>query len=106
MIAVLSTSLATHLAVVPIFVNAGAALLPTLVAGFTTVLATLLNPKELLTLFRRKPWLPVSVIAALVLVAVTITHLLSTPATAAPRTLSRERSERVSATTTDWTALA
>ena len=55
-----------HLAVVPIFVNAGAALLPAMVAGLASVAALIFKPKELLTLFRRKPYLPVLLIAAVV----------------------------------------
>ena len=69
----LSTPLTTPLAVVPIFVNAGAAVLPTLIAGLGTFVAVLLKPKELLTLFRRKPWLPVAIfliVADIVVLAV------------------------------------
>jgi len=45
------------LAVVPIFVNAGAAILPTLVAAITSVLVVLFKPRELLGLIRRRPLL-------------------------------------------------
>lgn len=98
--------LSSHLAVVPIFVNAGAAVLPTLIAGLGTFVAVLLKPKELLTLFRRKPWLPVSVIAALVALGFGVTHLLSTPASAASSRSDRPPTAAASAATIDWTKLA
>ena len=40
-------------AVVPIFMSAGAALLPTLLAGVTSVAAVLFDPRELLRICRR-----------------------------------------------------
>jgi len=43
------------LAVVPIFVNAGAALLPAIIAGLASVFALIFKPRELFALFRRKP---------------------------------------------------
>ncbi len=45
----------TPIAVVPIFVSAGAAVLPTLLAGVATVAAVLLKPRELLRLLRQIP---------------------------------------------------
>jgi outer membrane protein assembly factor BamB len=99
------TELSTPIAVVPIFVNAGAALVPTLVAGLTSVLAILLKPKELLTLFRRKPWLPVSVLAAFIALGFGISHLLSTPAQASPTRPDRAASASPFPKE-DWTKLA
>lgn len=52
----------TCLAVVPIFVNAGAALLPALVAGVASALAVLFKPRELWQLCRRRPMTPVAVV--------------------------------------------
>jgi outer membrane protein assembly factor BamB len=97
-----STSLTTTVGVVPIFVNAGAAVLPTLIAGFTSVIAILFKPRELLALFRRKPWLPVAI---LLLIAATVALLLipSTPTRAAS---TNHSSGTVSTPKTDWTALA
>src|SRR4051794_35859978 len=93
-----STSLTPTVGVVPIFVNAGAALLPTLVAGLTTFLAALLKPKELLTLFRRKPWLPV----AIFLIAACGFALLLLPSTPT-RAASTDRFASASTTPkTDW----
>jgi outer membrane protein assembly factor BamB len=93
----------TSLGVVPIFVNAGAALVPTLVASFTSVAAVLFKPKELLALCRRRPWLPVLTILIAVGLWFGIAHLLSTPAQAAP---SKRTLDRPTASRTDWTAIA
>lgn len=46
------------LAVVPIFVNAGTALVPALVAGVASVGAMLFKPRELLAACRRRPMVP------------------------------------------------
>jgi outer membrane protein assembly factor BamB len=43
------------LAVVPIFVNAGAAILPAIVAGLASMVTLLLKPKELIAACRRSP---------------------------------------------------
>ncbi len=53
----------TSPAVVPIFVNAGAALFPAIIAGFASVAAIIMKPKELVAAFKRKPWMPFLVIA-------------------------------------------
>ncbi|VGO15487.1 Quinohemoprotein alcohol dehydrogenase ADH IIB [Pontiella desulfatans] len=50
------------LAVVPIFVNAGAAILPALAAGIATFFALLFKPKALLKACKEKPLVPVSVV--------------------------------------------
>jgi len=66
------------IAVVPIFVNAGAAVLPTIVAAATSVVALALKPRELIGLFRRRPLaLGVSVGAIVVGLAITIACLTS-----------------------------
>src|SRR4051794_24645394 len=101
-----AAELSTPLAVVPIFVNAGAALVPTLIAGLTSFIAVLLKPRELLTLFRRKPWLPVSVIAACVAIGFAISHLLATPATAKASALPTSVGRVSSIPPTDWTKVA
>jgi outer membrane protein assembly factor BamB len=44
-----------HLAVIPIFVNAGAAILPAIIAPLATAFALLLKPRELLAACRRRP---------------------------------------------------
>jgi outer membrane protein assembly factor BamB len=88
----------TSLGVVPIFVNAGAALVPTLVASFTSVVAILFKPKELLALFRRKPWLPVAVLFIGAGLWFTFAHL-SSPAQAAQVKKSTDKRD-------EWTKLA
>jgi outer membrane protein assembly factor BamB len=55
------------LAVVPVFVNAGAALLPALFAGLVSALALLFKPKELFRVCRKKPHVPLIVVAGSVL---------------------------------------
>ena len=52
------------LAIVPIFVNTGAALLPAVLGALASVLAVVLRPRELLGLCRRKPYIPVLVVLA------------------------------------------
>src|SRR3954463_2970934 len=53
----------TSLAVVPIFVNAGAAVLPAIMGGLLSGVALLFKPRELLRLFRRRPYVPVIIVA-------------------------------------------
>ena len=50
------------LAVFPIFINAGAAILPAIVAAVGSVLAVLLHPRELLRFSRRRPVVVASVV--------------------------------------------
>lgn len=50
------------LAVVPIFVNAGAALLPAMAAGIATFFALLFKPKALLKACKEKPFVPIAII--------------------------------------------
>ncbi|QDU90283.1 outer membrane biogenesis protein BamB [Pirellulimonas nuda] len=53
--------LGVPIAVVPIVVNAGAALFPVILAAVTTFVALLFKPRELLRVCREKPWVPVAV---------------------------------------------
>lgn len=52
----------TDVAVVPVFVNAGAALMPAIIAGLTAVISVLFNPKKLVKLFKEKPHVPIGVV--------------------------------------------
>jgi outer membrane protein assembly factor BamB len=52
------------LGVVPVVVGAGSALWPVIVAGLGAAFAVLANPRKLVGLCRRKPYVPVIVIAA------------------------------------------
>ncbi len=65
-------SLMSSLAVVPIFVNAGAALLPAIVAGLTSLLAALASPRALWTLCRRRPGSVLATLAAIALLIASI----------------------------------
>lgn len=53
----------SQLAVVPIVVNAGAAMLPAILAAIGSFVAILFKPRELASLCRAKPWVPVLVVA-------------------------------------------
>ncbi len=57
------------LAVVPIFVNVGAAVLPTLVTAITSVAVLVLRPAELWGLCRRRPWVAAASMAVLMVMA-------------------------------------
>jgi len=54
------------LAVVPVFVNTGAALLPALMAGLMSFVTMLLRPKQLIRTCREKPYWPLSIAAVAV----------------------------------------
>ena len=54
----------TTLAVVPIFVNAGAAILPALLAGIVSMAAILFKPGEWLRICRTRPAVPLGLLAA------------------------------------------
>jgi len=56
------TSLFDTLAVVPIVVNAGAALFPAILAAVASVAAVVFKPKELFKICKTKPWIPLLVI--------------------------------------------
>ena len=56
--------MAPTLAVIPIIVNAGAAILPSILAGLASAAAMLLKPRELIRLFRRRPYVPAIILAA------------------------------------------
>lgn len=97
------TDSCTSLGVVPIFVNAGASIAPLIIGSFTTFFAILLKPKELLALFRRKPWLPVAILAGGAGIWFLGAHLLTSPVQAAS---AKKTSERAIAAQTDWNAFA
>jgi len=61
----MTSSMAYPLAVVPIFVNAGTALAPAIVAGAASVVALLLKPREMVSLCRRRPAIPLGVVVAI-----------------------------------------
>jgi outer membrane protein assembly factor BamB len=59
-----------ELAVVPVFMSAGAAVLPTVMAAVGSVVAVMLKPRELARLCRRRPWAMGGGVAVLVAVVV------------------------------------
>jgi len=92
------------LAVVPVFVNAGAAVLPALLAGLASAVALLFKPRELIRVCRRKPHIPLTLVAGGVLLFLLIRWA------AAPGTVS-ETSGRGAGSEpgrggTDWSRVA
>ncbi|HET6246350.1 MAG TPA: PQQ-binding-like beta-propeller repeat protein [Tepidisphaeraceae bacterium] len=71
------------LGVVPIFMSAGAAALPTLLAAVTSVTAVLLKPKEFLRICRQRPGMVSAVAATIIVVVAAGTWLWMKPASAA-----------------------
>jgi len=55
--------IASPLAVVPIVVNVGAAVLPAILGGIVSAASILFRPRELVRIIRRRPWLPVLIAA-------------------------------------------
>ncbi len=97
------------LGVVPIVVNAGAALGPLLLAPIATFFAILFKPKELIALIRRKPWLPVLVILVIVGLwfALSLAFAPSPAQAASARKADRVADDRLgSYKPKDWTSIA
>ena len=63
-------SLSSQLAVIPVVVNAGAALLPAILAAVSTFLALLFKPRELFRVCREKPHYPLIAIGTIGLLVV------------------------------------
>jgi len=64
-----------ELAVVPVFVNTGAALLPALVAGLASFVAILFKPKQFVRVCREKPYWPLGIVAAAIGAWVALAYL-------------------------------
>ena len=92
------------LAVVPVFVNAGAALLPALLAGLASALALLFKPKELFRMCRKKPQVPLIAIAGGVLLFFLI-RWLAAPG-GAVGTAGRGTVSESGRSGTDWSQVA
>ncbi len=93
--------LPTDLAVVPILVSGGAALLPAIIAGIVSVFALLFKPRELLAACRRRPLVPILILALAVAIPLAV-HFLPT----AEAEKSAGRSAQTQNVTTDWRAVA
>ncbi|MCX6873525.1 MAG: PQQ-binding-like beta-propeller repeat protein [Verrucomicrobia bacterium] len=92
------------LAVVPVFVNAGAALLPALFAGLASALALLFKPAELVRMCRKKPQVPLILVAGGVLIFFII-RWLAAPG-AAVGTAGRGAGAEAGRSGTDWSTVA
>jgi len=91
------------LAVVPIFVNAGAALLPAIIAGLTSAAALIFKPRELFALFRRRPLLPIGILAAVVAIYFFWSWIAGR---AAPEPGRASASAPAASSGTDWAKIA
>jgi hypothetical protein len=92
--------------VVPVVAQAGTALFPLIVLAVTSTIGLLLKPRELLRMFRKKPWIPV-LLAALGLGGWWMVRWLTTPSDA-PTTSSRTlpTSAPSAGPRTDWARVA
>ena len=92
------------LAVVPILVNAGAALLPALIAGAASLAALILKPRELIRACQRYPGRATGAVLGFAAITALITFwpAAETPATAKLRAARTD----ASTSTTDWTKVA
>jgi len=101
--------LIADLAVVPVFVNTGAALLPALIAGLTGFVTILFKPRQLIRVCREKPLRPLGVMAGVIAIWLALTWI---PTGASDRTdgaRSGGRSGPAAAammTPEDWVRLA
>src|SRR5262245_33977950 len=86
------------LAVVPIFISAGAAVMPAIIGAAVSVVAIIFKPRELVRLLRLRPWTFAGSIGGLLLIGWIISALL------APNTQARAAT-RV-APTIDWAKVA
>jgi hypothetical protein len=89
-------------AVVPVFVNAGAALFPAILAAVASVLGLLFKPRDLLRVCVRKPWVPILVMV-FVAGGYFVAPRLVGRATAPTSLLGEEPNKQVVG---DWTAVA
>ena len=91
------------LAVVPILVNAGAALLPALIAGAASLAALILKPRELIRACQRYPGRATGAVLGIAAITAVITFW---PAADAPGTAARAPRSAASTSSTDWTKVA
>lgn len=90
------------LAVVPIFVNAGAAVLPTILGALVTAGSLILRPRELVRTCRRRPLVALLVLAALAGVSTLVGVLLTRDNAQAAQRADRPRA----AGQRDWAKIA
>ncbi len=92
------------LGVVPIFVNAGAAVLPAVLGALASTAALLLKPRELMALCRRRPLVPAGILV--VLAAASLGIWLLTGSSNAAATHVARHSGDFAADQTDWVKFA
>jgi len=92
------------LGVVPVFVNAGAALLPAIFAGLASAVALLFKPRELLRVCQSKPYIPIIVVGA-ALGLYFFVGWMEAPAAAAQDS-GRSKLTPAGASQTDWAKVA
>jgi len=100
--------LGDHFAVVPIFVNAGAAILPALAAGIATFVALLFKPKALLQVCKQRPLVPLAILVAIGGIAAAI-YFWPAPGGTAGKTRSQTRGATGAGAVPiyiDWTEVA
>jgi outer membrane protein assembly factor BamB len=94
--------LPTDLAVVPILVSGGAALLPAIIAGIVSVFALLFKPRELFAACKRRPLVPILILGLAVAIPLVV-HFF--PTGEAP-TAGGRSAQASAGVTTDWRAVA
>jgi outer membrane protein assembly factor BamB len=90
-------------AIVPIFTSAGAALLPTLIAGAMSVVAILFRPREFWRLMKSRPLATGIVTCVVVLTVLTTTWVLGAPASTLS---SKVRNDSARSVHYDWPKIA
>lgn len=96
----------TCLAVVPVFVNAGAALLPAIIAAIASVASLLFRPKMLWRACRAKPGIAAVTVFAIVAMSGAIAWWMQPPVTGAPRRKAMAVSTQPFGQHVDWAAQA
>lgn len=96
---------ATCLGVVPVFVNAGAALLPAILAGVASVAALIFNPRALVRLCKAKPHIPLLIVMVAVGGYFAVTWVLGQPDQAAQSPAAGRRAP-ASENDNDWAQVA
>lgn len=92
---------ANTLAIVPIFVNTGVALLPAMLGALASVCAILVNPRRLFALCREKPHIPLITIAATVALYFGVKGIIGLTASEPGRQVAH-----ASESSTDWAKVA
>ncbi len=95
----------TQFAVVPVVAQAGTALFPLIVLAITSVIGLLLKPRELLRVFRQKPWIP-ALLVALAVGSWWLVDWLTRAPTTSPRLASSSASTPADGPRTDWAKVA